>query len=49
MLSAFYIRLHEKYTRARNQIMLMKPIPDVRDILSMIMLQERQFSVGLGS
>ncbi|XP_019168106.1 PREDICTED: uncharacterized protein LOC109163845 [Ipomoea nil] len=51
-LSIFLIGLHEKYTGARNQIMLMRPLPDVNEAYSMIAQQERQFhmaSSGFGS
>ncbi|XP_019182927.1 PREDICTED: uncharacterized protein LOC109177896 [Ipomoea nil] len=42
-LSVFLIGLHDRYTGARNQIMLMKPLPDVCEAYSMIAQQERQF------
>lgn len=29
--------------------MLMKPLPDVRDAFSMILKQERRFSIGIGT
>ncbi|XP_019179261.1 PREDICTED: uncharacterized protein LOC109174480 [Ipomoea nil] len=51
-LSIFLIGLHEKYTGARNQIMLMRPLPDVNEAYSMIAQQERQFQmadIGFGS
>ncbi|XP_019175436.1 PREDICTED: uncharacterized protein LOC109170740 [Ipomoea nil] len=51
-LSIFSIGLHEKYTGARNQIMLMRPLPDVNEAYSMISQQERQFQmadIGFGS
>ncbi|XP_019183821.1 PREDICTED: uncharacterized protein LOC109178736 [Ipomoea nil] len=51
-LSIFLIGLHEKYTGARNQIMLMRPLPDVNEAYSMIAQQERQFHMannGFGS
>ncbi|XP_031093732.1 uncharacterized protein LOC115998329 [Ipomoea triloba] len=44
-LSIFLIGLHEKYTGARNQIMLMRPLPDVNEAYSMIAQQERQFQM----
>lgn len=46
MLSIFLVGLHERYTGARNQIMLMKPLPDVSDAYSMIAQQEMQFQIG---
>lgn len=51
-LSIFLIGLHERYTGARNQIMLMRPLPDVNEAYSMIAQQERQFCMannGFGS
>ncbi|XP_019151795.1 PREDICTED: uncharacterized protein LOC109148506 [Ipomoea nil] len=51
-LSIFLIGLHEKYTGARNQIMLMRPLPDVNEAYSMIAQQERQIHMaynGFGS
>ncbi|XP_031120194.1 uncharacterized protein LOC116023340 [Ipomoea triloba] len=45
-LSIFLIGLHDRYTGARNQIMLMRPLPDVCDAYSMIAQQERQFHIG---
>lgn len=45
MLSIFLMGLNDRYRGARNQIMLMKPLPDVRDAYSMIAQQERQFQV----
>ncbi|XP_019166973.1 PREDICTED: uncharacterized protein LOC109162746 [Ipomoea nil] len=45
-LSIFLIGLHDRYTGARNQIMLMRPLPDVCDAYSMIAQQERQFHSG---
>ncbi|XP_019194893.1 PREDICTED: uncharacterized protein LOC109188720 [Ipomoea nil] len=35
-LSIILIGLHERYTAARNQIMLMRPLPDVNEAYSMI-------------
>lgn len=52
MLSIFLVGLHERYTGARNQIMLMRPLPDVNEAYSMIAQQERQFHMansGFGS
>ncbi|XP_019190729.1 PREDICTED: uncharacterized protein LOC109185203 [Ipomoea nil] len=51
-LSIFLIGLHDRFTGARNQIMLMRPLPDVCDAYSMIAQQERQFHIstnGMGS
>lgn len=51
-LSIFLIGLHDRYTGARNQIMLMRPLPDVCEAYSMIAQQERQFlmnTTGFGS
>ncbi|XP_019176614.1 PREDICTED: uncharacterized protein LOC109171951 [Ipomoea nil] len=51
-LPIFLIGLHEKYTCARNQIMLMRPLPNVNEAYSMIAQQERQFHMaysGFGS
>ncbi|XP_019165716.1 PREDICTED: uncharacterized protein LOC109161680 [Ipomoea nil] len=45
-LSIFLIGLHEKYTGAGNQIMLMRPLPDVNEAYSMIAQQERQFHMA---
>ncbi|XP_019181692.1 PREDICTED: uncharacterized protein LOC109176758 [Ipomoea nil] len=47
-LSIFLIGLHERYTGARNQIMLMRPLPDVNEAYSMIAQQERQFEMAVG-
>ncbi|XP_031096896.1 uncharacterized protein LOC116001145 [Ipomoea triloba] len=49
MLSSFLIGLNENYVHAKNQIMLMKPLPDVGEAFSMISQQERQISVGSNS
>ncbi|XP_019173494.1 PREDICTED: uncharacterized protein LOC109169050 [Ipomoea nil] len=51
-LFVFLIGLHDRYTGARNQIMLMRPLPDVCEAYSMISQQERQFQMsttGFGS
>ncbi|XP_019186521.1 PREDICTED: uncharacterized protein LOC109181224 [Ipomoea nil] len=45
-LSIFLMGLHEKYTGARNQIILMRPLPDVNEAYSMVAQQERQFQIG---
>ncbi|XP_019199071.1 PREDICTED: uncharacterized protein LOC109192824 [Ipomoea nil] len=47
-LSIFLIGLHERYTGARNQIMLMRPLPDVNEAYSMIAQHERQFEMAVG-
>lgn len=44
MLSAFLIGLNETYISTKNQIMLMKPLPDVGEAFSMISQQGRQTS-----
>lgn len=49
MLCVFLIGLDEKYTGARNQIMMMRPLPDVGEAFAMISQQERQFSIGIDS
>ncbi|XP_031126844.1 uncharacterized protein LOC116029094 isoform X2 [Ipomoea triloba] len=48
-LSIFLIGLHDRFTGARNQIMLMRPLPEVCDAYSMIAQQERQFHIGVTS
>ncbi|XP_019173563.1 PREDICTED: uncharacterized protein LOC109169142 [Ipomoea nil] len=51
-LSIFLIGLHDRYTCAKNRIMLMKPLPEVSEAYSMIAQQERQLhinSTGYGS
>ncbi|XP_019179931.1 PREDICTED: uncharacterized protein LOC109175134 [Ipomoea nil] len=45
-LSIFLIGLHDRYTGVRNQMMLMRPLPDVCEAYSMIAPQERQFHIG---
>ncbi|XP_019175673.1 PREDICTED: uncharacterized protein LOC109170995 [Ipomoea nil] len=51
-LSIFLIGLHDRFTGARNQIMLMRPLLDVCDAYSIITQQERQFHIntsGIGN
>ncbi|XP_019155113.1 PREDICTED: uncharacterized protein LOC109151977 [Ipomoea nil] len=49
MLCAFLIGLDDKYTGTRNQIMLMRPLPDAGEAFSMISQQERQFYTSLNN
>nr|GMD70433.1 uncharacterized protein LOC109157055 [Ipomoea batatas] len=46
MLSAFLIGLNENFTNTKNQIMLMKPLPDVGEAFAMVSQQERQATIG---
>ncbi|KAL5574169.1 hypothetical protein UlMin_023766 [Ulmus minor] len=45
----FLMRLNESYTQIRAQVLMMDPFPSINRVFSLVIQEERQRNIGLGS